>query len=226
MFNSNFYRKRTSYWGDSYKAYIISSLYSEMKVENLEGIIEELKMNQSKLELDLKNCKRTESDLVASRKETEELNAKLEAENFKYRNENVSYREKMLELKTNETKLASEIAGTKKFNKKLEDENRNYKIENVTNRELIFELKTNQTKLDSKIADYIQNEKRCVFQLKDVIKRKQVLQRKYELVCPWSEWSSCSKTCWGIKKRIEKCSNSDEQIKACNQDSSCPRSGK
>ena len=80
-----------------------------MKVEKLEGIIEELKMNQSKLELDLKNCKRTESDLVASRKETEELNAKLEAENFKYRNENVSYREKMLELKTNETELTSEI---------------------------------------------------------------------------------------------------------------------
>ena len=57
--------------------------------------------------------------------------------------------------------------------------------------------------------------------------KQEVLQKKYESVCPsWSEWSSCSQTCWGIKTRTDKCSNSDEQIKGCNQFSSCPRSGK
>ena len=161
-----------------------------MKVEQLEGIIEELKMNQSKLVSDLKNCKNTESNLVKLQQETKEL----------------------------------------------EDENLNYRIENVSNRELILELKTNQTKLASELKDYkgidpervISKRKLndCNDQLEDVIKGKQDCQKKYELVCPWSEWSSCSKTCWGTKIRTDKCSSSGEQIKACNQDSSCPRSGK
>ena len=109
-------------------------------------------------------------------------------------------------------------------------------IKNVSNRELILELKTNQTKLASELENYKSTEAElkisqrklndCNAQLKDVIEGKQVLQMKYDLVCPWSEWSSCSKTCWGIKTRTDRCSNSDEQIKGCNQFSSCPRSGK
>ena len=137
-------------------------------------------MNQSKLVSDLKNCKTTESDLFASRQETKEL----EDENLKYRIENVSNRELILQLKTNQTKLASE----------LED----YKSSDA-------ELVISQRELNE-----------CNVQLKDVIKGKQVCQKKYESVCPWSEWSSCSKTCWGTKIRTDKCSSSDEQIKACN----------
>ena len=70
----------------------------------------------------------------------------------------------------------------------------------------------------------------CKEELHTENNEKQVLQRKLNLVCglgpSWSGWSSCSKTCWGIKTRIDRCSNSDEQIKSCNQYSSCPRSGK
>ena len=67
----------------------------------------------------------------------------------------------------------------------------------------------------------------CQEQLKNEIEEKEILQEKYESVCPsWSEWSSCSQTCWGIKTRTDKFSNSDEQIKECNQFSPCPRSGK
>ena len=152
-----------------------------------------MKINQSKLVLDLENCKNSESDLVASRQKTEE------------------------------------------FNKKLEDENLNYRIENVQKRELILELKTNQTKLTAELEDYKRTDAElvisqrelndCNSQLKDVIEGKQVCQKKYESVCPWSEWSSCSETCWGTKTRTDKCSNSDEQIRSCNQFSSCSRSG-
>ena len=151
-------------------------------------------MNQSKLVSDLKNCKTTESALTVSQQATKRLTEQLEDENLKYRIENVENRELILELKTNQTKLASE----------LED----YKS---TDAELVI----SQRELND-----------CNGQLKDVIKGKQVCQKKYESVCPWSEWSSCSKTCWGTKIRTDKCSSSDEQIKACNQDSSCPRSGK
>ena len=168
----------------------ISFYYSEIKIEKLEEIIGELKINQSKLVLDLENCKITEKDFVASRQEI----------------------------------------------KKLKDENLNYKIENFSNRELILELKTKQIKLVSEIEDYKRTDAEliisqrkfndCNAQLKDVIEGKKVLQKKYELICPWSEWSSCSRTCWGTKRRTDKCSNGDEQIEACNQDSSCPRSGK
>ena len=129
-------------------------------------MIEELKMNQSKLESDLEKCESTEYDLVASQQKTEELNR--------------IYQELILAYKKNQTKLVFEIE--------------NYKS---TDAELVI----SQRELN-------------------------VCQKKYELVCPWSEWSSCSKTCWGTKTRTDKCSNSDEQIKACNQFSSCPRSGK
>ena len=141
-------------------------------------MIEELKMNQSKLESDLEKWESTESDLVASQQKTEELNK--------------IYKE--LILAKNQTKLVSEIE--------------NYKS---TDAELVISHR--------KLND-------CNGQLEDVIKGKQVCQKKYELVCPWSEWSSCSKTCWGTKTRTDRCSNSDEQIKECNQFSSCPRTGK
>ena len=173
---------------------LISSFYSEVKVEKLEETIEKLKINQSKLESDLENCKRTESALTVSQQATKRFTEQLEDENLKYRTENVSNRELILDLKRNQTNLASKLVDYKS-----------------TDAELVI----SQRKLND-----------CNGQLKDIINGKQVLQRKYELVCPWSEWSSCSKTCWGTKTRTDKCSSSDEQIKACNQDSSCPRSGK
>ena len=150
-----------------------------MKVEKLEDMIEKSKIKQSKLISDLKNCKSTEFDLVASQQKTEEFNR--------------IYQELILELKKNQTKLASE----------LED----YKSADA-------ELVISQRELND-----------CNSQLKDVIEGKQVCQKKYESVCPWSEWSSCSETCWGTKTRTDKCSNSDAQIRSCNQFSSCPRSG-
>ena len=150
-------------------------------------------MNQSKLVSDLKNCKTTESALTASRQAAKEFTKQLENENLKYKIEDIEDRELILELKTNQTKLASE----------LED----YKS---TDAELVI----SQRELND-----------CNSQLKDVIEGKQVCQKKYESVCPWSEWSSCSETCWGTKTRTDKCSNSDEQIRSRNQFSSCPRSG-
>ena len=145
---------------------LISSFYSEVKVEKLEEMIEKLKINQSKLESDIENSKITESDLVASQQKTEEFNR--------------VYREQILEFEKNQTKLSSELESCKSTDAELV----------ISQREL------------------------------------NVCQEKYELVCPWTEWSSCSKTSCGTKIRIDKCSNSDEQIKACNQDSSCLRSGK
>ena len=47
-----------------------------------------------------------------------------------------------------------------------------------------------------------------------------------ELYPAWSEWSDCSETCWGIVTRENKCKNGTEQVKSCNQHSSCPRSSK
>ena len=150
-----------------------------------------MKINQSKLVLDLDNCK--SFDLVASRLETKECTKKLDDEKLKCRRNNLSNEELIFALQKNQTKLASELETYKS-----------------TDAELVSQRKLND----------------CNAQLKDVIEGKQVLQKKYELICPWSEWSSCTRTCWGTKRRTDKCSNSDEQIEACNQDSSCPRSGK
>ena len=122
--------------------------------------------------------------------------------------------------KTSEKDIIQARTRSQLETKKLEDENLKCRSDNITMRELILELKQNQNKLSSELQT-------CNDQLKDSIKRKQNLQKKYESVCPsWSEWSSCSKTCWGTKTRTDRCSRSDEQIQACNQFSSCQRSGK
>ena len=134
--------------------------------------------------------------------------------------------------KTSEKDIIQARTRSQQEIKKLEDENLKCRSDNVSNRELILELKANQTKLDSELETYKSTDadlaisqrklNDCNGQLKDSIEGKQNLQKKYELVCPWSEWSSCSKTCWGTKTRTDTCSNSDEQIQACNQETSCP----
>ena len=149
--------------------------------------------------------------------------------------------EKMIEeLKKNQSELELDLVAsrleTKKCTKKLDEENLKWQKNNFSNEKLIFALEKNQTKLASELETYKSTDahlaisqrklKDCNAQLEDVVTDKHVIQKKYELVCPWSEWSSCSKTCWGTKRRTDKCSNSDEQMEACNQDSSCPRSGK
>ena len=53
--------------------------------------------------------------------------------------------------------------------------------------------------------------KDCKAQLKVVIEEKQDLQKKFDLISPWSEWSSCSKKCWGTKIRTRNEQKKDAQ---------------
>ena len=76
----------------------LPTLYSEVKVEKLEKIIEELKINQAKLVSDLKNCKTTESALTASRQAAKEFTKQLENENLKYKIEDIENRELMVSV--------------------------------------------------------------------------------------------------------------------------------
>ena len=87
-------------------------------------------------------------------------------------------------------------------------------------------LKTNLENCKSTEIDLIQARTQtqqeinvCNAQLKDI-------QKKFDLLSPWSEWSKCSKKCWGTKTRTNKCLDSKEQIEECNQFSTCLRSGK
>ena len=137
------------------------------------------------------------------------------------------------ELKRNQSKLDSDLEKCESTESDLVASQQKTEELNKIYKELI--LAKNQTKLVSEIENYKSTDAELVIshrklndcngQLEDVIKGKQVCQKKYELVCPWSEWSSCSQTCWGTKIRTDRCSNSDKQIKSCNQFSSCPRSG-
>ena len=92
------------------------------------------------------------------------------------------------------------------------------------------ELKKKQTKLTSDLDSLKSTDVNLVIsqqELKECNEDLEASLRKYESVCPsWSEWSDCSKTCWGIQTRTDRCSMEDEQISSCNQDSSCARSGK
>ena len=59
------------------------------------------------------------------------------------------------------------------------------------------------------------------------IEAKETLQNKFESFRPWSDWSvwsSCSKTCPGVKTRMDKCSFNNKETDAC--DENCSKSGK
>ena len=200
----------------------------QLQSENISNreLILELKMSKSKLTSDLEICKSTDADLLISDKELEECNEELEAE--KKQSYQCESQKKICQQEiVSKTKIISELRrGSARHiitkqelqdcEEELEDE-----IQKTRN------LQTHNSILRSSSVANRKLVQECQEQLEDEVEGKEILQKKYETVCPsWSEWSSCSKTCWGTKTRTDRCSNSDEQIKACNQFSSCPRTGK
>ena len=42
----------------------------------------------------------------------------------------------------------------------------------------------------------------------------------------WSEWSDCSKSCFGMRIRKDKCNDANEEFDQCNDHAACHKSGK
>ena len=110
----------------------------------------------------------------------------------------------------------------------------------LTNRELIYELKTNISKMTSKleIASINQtssakeilvlktNLNETQEEISNCEESLQVYKDSIEKICPmWGEWSDCSKSCFGMKIRKDKCNDANEQINLCNDHSTCHKSG-
>ena len=114
-------------------------------------------------------------------------------------------------MKSNQSKLVSDLENLKSSDADL------VKSQQET-KECIEELE-----------DEVNKNLQCQNNLKNEVEEKEVLQEKLKSFCQnqfvWSEWSDCSRTCQGMKTRIDRCLNSDEQVEACNQDVSCPGSG-
>ena len=180
-------------------------LCHEENVSNLK-IIVKLKTNQTQLISDLESFKSTDADLIISQQELKECSDDLDAQiqsNLQYESE----------MKTCESDL--KIQGQKSQNLQAQ------------NSKLTKSL--DESRSSSSVNQKLAND--CKNKLEYEVKEKEVFQEKCESeLCQyrpaWSEWSACSKTCTGIKTRIDKCSNSDDQVTSCNQDISCPRSGK
>ena len=65
----------------------------------------------------------------------------------------------------------------------------------------------------------------CQDKLQDEIEAKEILQRKSESFRSlWSEWSSCSNNCGGVRTRMDKCSFNNKETEPCNEN--CSKSGK
>ena len=173
-----------------------------VKTEELEEENEKLKVNQSKLTSDLESFKSTDADLIISQQETKECNEDLEAE-----------MKKNLQCESDKKSCENELEAEVEKNEDLRNQNSEYLKS--------LEESRSTSSANQKLAQ------ECQDHLEDEIEEKEGLKSKFEYVCPsWSEWSDCSKTCWGIKTRIDRCSMHDDQINSCNQDSSCSRSGK
>ena len=200
----------------------------QLRTENISNreLILELRTSQSKLTSDLEICKSSDVDRMISDKELEECNEELEAEkrkNYQCESEKNVCQQEIV----SKTKIISELRrGSARHiitkqelqdcEEELEDE-----IQKTRNLQTHNSILRSSSTANRKLAQ------ECQYKLENEIEGKEILQEKYESVCPsWSEWSSCSETCRGTKTRTDRCSNSDEQLKSCNQFSSCPRSGK
>ena len=171
-------------------------------------LVLELKTNISKITSDLEMCKSGNAELVIANKELEDCEEELEDEIQK--NDQLEFENSVISKSLQESKQQAFNNQTvyKKCLESLENE-RDIFYEN--NKE-ILELKTNLNETQEDISN-------CEKNLQDYKNRMKV-------ICPvWSEWSDCSKTCYGLKTRIDMCQVDNEQIKSCNQESACPRSG-
>jgi len=105
----------------------------------------------------------------------------------------------------------------------LKDEIQKYKNLQITNSKSLKVLEESR----SSASLNRRNAQECQNKLEDEVEAKENIQKKFESVCPsWSEWSDCTKASGGVKTRMDKYSMNDKEIKSCNRDSSCPKSGK
>ena len=167
-----------------------------------ENKVKELKDKVQQLNTSQENYKNTDADLVISQQELKECNEEFDAEI-----------KENLQCKSDK----------KTYQEKLEAEVKEHKNLQTKNSKTLKSLEESRmlSSANQKLAQ------QCQEQLEDEIEGKEILLKKYDSVCPsWSEWSQR-----GIKTRVNRCTNSDEQIKECNQRgrgftiSSCP-SGK
>jgi len=179
-------------------------------------LVFELKTNITKTASELEMRESGNTDLVVANKELEDCkeelkeaiqkNDELELDNSVI---SKSFQESKQEATNNQTAY-------KKCQESLEDEIKektDLQALYANNDKEILKLKTNLNETQEEVSN-------CKKTLQEYKNRINVFRPA------WSDWSDCSKTCFGIKTRIEKCQDNHEQIQSCNQDSACSRSGK
>ena len=207
----------------------------EWKVEQLEKKVEELETNKLILEANLES---TDAALLISQQKTKACNKDL-----------VAAKKTILrfQLTKNRTQLESDIENTDAdmviLQQELNECYADFEVEKTCEQSLKKEVRTSrylQAQKSKLMISLVKsrssssaNQKlthKCKNELESEVKEKDNLQEKYESVCQnhtsWSTWSECSETMCGTKTRIDRCSNIDDQIKPCNLDISCPKSGK
>ena len=208
----------------------------QCQLENAKNLklILELKKTESKLTSELEDRKTTDADLVISNQDLKECNGELDSEltkNLQCESEKktceveiVLKNNKIVELRSKNAKVTSELeSGTAKHiitkkelhdcEEELEDEiqkNQNLQSQNSKSMKELEESRSSASTIRRQAQE-------CQKNLENELEAKENLQKRFESVCPsWSEWGNCSKTCYGVRTRMDKCSMNDEEIEACN----------
>ena len=174
----------------------LSKSVVELSTKNDESVKKAEELEEKVQKMKTKQTKLI-SDLDISQQKTKDCNQYLAAET-----------KKNLQCESDRRTCANKLDDQAEINKTLQGRNS----------DLTKSLKESQSLSsdNQKLAQECQNE------LKDEVEEKETLQGKFKSVCPsWSEWSNCSKTCSGIKKRTDRCLNRNAQVEACNQNT-CP----
>ena len=213
-------------------------IIQNQKNQKLKKMLNDTRKNNHILKNQLLQNQCDDSKDIIHQNEINEL--KVSMDSLKKQNEDLELKLKILE---------EERDAEKRKSLQCESEKKICQEEIVSNREIISKLQSGSAEhiitkqelhdCEEELEDEIQknqnlqttastNRRRaqeCQDKLQDEIEAKEILSRKSESFRSlWSEWSSCSNNCGGVRTRMDKCSFNNKETEPCKEN--CSKSGK
>ena len=213
-------------------------IFQKQKNQKLKKMLNDTRKNNHILKNQLLQNKCDDSKDIIHQNEINELkvsmdslkqqNEELELKVIRLEKERDAEKRKSLQYESEKNICQEEIVSNAKIISNLQSEGAEHIITrqklHECEEELEDEIKKNQN-LQITASTNRRRAQECQDKLQVEIEAKEILQRKSESFRSlWSEWSSCSNNCGGLKTRMDQCSVNNKETQPCNDN--CSKSGK